>query len=860
MKNLILIDAHALIHRCFHALPNLTTPQGEPIGAVYGTAVILLKIIKELKPNYLIACFDLAEPTFRHEKFLEYKAQRPKTPEELSSQFSKVKKLLEVLGIKYLEMPGFEADDLIGSLVEKFKKEELKIIIVTGDLDTLQLVENEKVVVYTMKKGIQETIIYDEKAIKERFHLSPSQLIDFKALKGDPSDNIPGIKGIGEKSAIELLKLFGNLENLYQSIEKKDPSFNSLIKKIKPKILKALQEQKEQAFFSKYLATLRRDIPLDLELKDIEFSGLAKEKVIPLFQEWRFESLLSRLGEKPTLSFPQIQISFNQLKEEEFAEFLKEISEGEEIIIFFEENSLEIFAKGKLMTLSSITHFPQLKEILENPKIFKIGYDLKNLYKYLASFGWQLKGIKGDSKIWQWLLNSEIKEWDLERIWRKIFQTPLPAQPKAISLFLIKNWQEKKLKELELEKLSEKIEMPLIPILAKMEMKGIKIDFSYFQELKAKINQEIKNLEEKIYQLVGWEFNINSPKQLAEVIFEKLKISNRGLKRTPKGLTSTQEIQLLKIKDTHPAISLILQHRELSKIKNTYLETLPKLVDENNRLHTHYNQIGTATGRLSSDNPNLQNIPTQGEWGKALRRGFIAEEKNLFLAFDYSQIELRLAAYLSQDEKMLKIFQENQDVHLLTAAEIFNTDPEKVTPEMRRQAKTLNFGVLYGMGPRTFAETTGLPLKEAQKFIEEYYRDFSGIKIWQEKILKEARETGLIKTLTGRIRWVPDLISPQQKYRHLAERITLNFPIQGLAADLIKKAMIEIDQILEKEKLTEKVFLLLQIHDELIFEVEEDVLEKAEKTIKEIMENVFPLTVPLKVNSSWGKNLAELKD
>lgn len=860
MKKLVLIDAQALIHRCFHALPNLTTPQGEPIGAVYGTAVILLKMIKELAPDYLVACFDLPEPTFRHEKFLEYKAQRPKTPSELSSQIPKVKRLLEAFGIKYLEMAGFEADDLIGSLVEKFKKEEdLKIIIVTGDLDTLQLVEEEKVVVYTMKKGIQETIIYDEKMVKERFELSPSQLVDFKALKGDPSDNIPGIKGIGEKNAIEILKTFDNLENLYQILEKEDSSQNPLLKKIKPKILEALKEQKDQAFFSKYLASLRKDLPLDCQLEDLAFSGLKKEKIVPLFQEWRFESLLNRLGEKPHSS-SQPTISFQQLREEQLKEFLESLSEGEEIVLFFEEEKLEIFSQGKLLVLSQIQNFPQLKSLLENPSILKFGYELKELYKYLALRNWSLKGIKGEAKIWQWLINSEIKEWTLEKIWQKIFKTPLPSQPKAVSLFLIKNWQEKKLKELGLEKLSEEIEMPLIPILAQMELKGIKLDLDYFEELKEKVDQEIKNLEEKIFGLIGKKFNLNSPKQLREFIFKELKIPSSGLKKTSKGSISTKEDQLKKIQSAHPLIPLILQHRELSKLKNTYLETLLKLADQNARVHTHYNQTGTATGRLSSDNPNLQNIPLQGEWAKALRKGFIPEKGYLFLAFDYSQIELRLTAHLSQDEKLLEIFQKDQDVHLLTAKEIFNLPLEKITPEMRRQAKTLNFGILYGMGARAFAEAANLSLKEAQKFIEEYYRDFQGVKKWQEEILKEAQEKGFVKTLTGRIRWVPDIVSFQRKYRQLAERVALNFPIQGLAADLIKKAMIAVEEALEKEKLKDRVHLLLQIHDELIFEVKEEVLSQAEKIIKEKMEGVFPLSVPLKVNSSWGKNLAELKD
>jgi len=848
---LILIDSHALIHRCFHALPNLTTPKGEPIGAVYGTIRILLKIIREFKPDYLAACFDLAEPTFRHKEYKEYKATRPKTDENLIPQFDKVRQFFDAAHIKHFEIPGYEADDLIGTLVKKFSNEkDLKIIILTGDLDTLQLVDDDKVVVYTMKKGIQDTIIYNEKEIVERYGLNPKQLIDFKALKGDPSDNILGVKGIGEKTAIELIKHFGSLENLYQKIESENFQASPEAKFIKPKTLNCLLDQKEQAFFSKYLTTLNCDAPLDVTLADLKFNGLNKESLIPLFKEWRFESLLNQLSPENQLTNTLDNAALRPSLQWQPIEKLNNLSPQTEALINLSDN-IELCVNDQFFSLpKNQNSFSQIQNIS------LIGYDLKNVAKQLNNYNLNLTH---DIKIAQWLINSELKEYSLQRIWQIIFKTPLPNENVLTIIKKIKNEQVKKIEELSLKNVFHEIEMPLINVLAKMEHIGIKIDPDHFHQLSQELDHELQKLEKEIFELSGTRFNVNSPKQLSEVLFQKLNLSNKHLSKTATGLLSTRENELTKIKDLHPVIGKILQYRELMKLKSTYLEPLPHLMDENCRIHTTYNQTGTATGRLSSENPNLQNIPMEGDLAKKIREGFIAEKGYQFVGFDYSQIELRIAATLSDDPKMKEAFLNDEDIHALTAAEINNTSIDKVTPAMRRQAKTLNFGVLYGMGAKSFSETAQIPKEQAKKFIEEYYHDFANIKEWQEKTLAEARQTGCVRTLTGRIRWVWDLVSGNQKYRSLAERAAINFPIQGLAADIIKTAMIRINNFLQKENAEADIRLILQIHDELVFEVKENKVEWTKKNILPLMEQNEFLSVPLKAQCHTGKTLADLK-
>jgi DNA polymerase I len=865
MKTLVIIDANALIHRCFHALPPLTTPKGEPIGAVYGTVNIILKMMRELNPTHIAACFDLGEPTFRHEEYKAYKGKREKTPEDLGPQFAATKKLFDAFGVQHFEKSGFEADDLIGALSEKFKKEADKILIVTGDLDTLQLVEDEKVMVYTMKKSWQETTIYDEKAVKERFELLPNQMTDFKGIKGDPSDNIPGVLGIGEKGAITILKKYGSLENLYKEME--DPLFDPP-KEIKAGTIKKLREQKEQAFFSKYLATIRKDITLDVSLDDLEFRGFNPDKIVPLFEEWRFDSLIPRL--KMTISADNKEQITETRKENNKSEItisqnnldsLNTIKNGDGITLYDLGNDLEILWDHKISIIDFKSDELQLiKPILESSEIKKAGWQLKELFKKLKKLDIELNGFNHDIKIAAWVLNSEVRDYSIEKTYQRIFRETLPInEQKTIIVRKISEFQEKKIVESQLENVFYNIEMPLIPVLAQMETNGIELDTAHFQKLSQEITTEIVELEKEIHKIAESDFNISSPKQLSEILFTKLGIPTKGLKKTPGGVISTQETELNKMADKHPIIPLILKHRELMKLKNTYIDPLPELADAEKRIHTNYNQTGTATGRLSSDNPNLQNIPAQGEWAKKIREGFVCDKEKVLISLDYSQIELRIAAALSQDKKMTQAFKDGKDIHSLTASEINNIPLDKITPEMRRQAKVLNFGVLYGMGSRAFSQEAGLSKEKAANFIEEYYHDFVGIKQWQEKIINEGQSIGYIHTLTGRKRWVLDLASQNQKYRAMAERAAINFPIQGLAADIIKLAMIEINKTLKTKGLDENIKMLLQVHDELIFEVYKNYSEKARELIDKIMENAFKLdSVEIKADSKIGKNLAEL--
>lgn len=777
MQKLILIDSHALIHRVYHALPPLKTKHGEPINAVYGFASILLKILNDLKPDYLAAAFDLAEPTHRHIEFKDYKVHRPKTPDDLVSQFLKVKKILTAFNIPVFEKTGFEADDIIATLIKKIKekKEKLKVIIVSGDLDLLQLVD-EDVEVYTLKKGITETAIYDMAAVKNRYGLEPKQLVYYKSLKGDSSDNIPGIKGIGEKTAVNLIKEFKSLDNLYKNLD----SLKN--KKIKEK----LEAGKDDACLSFALVSLRYDAPVDFNVSDCQMS-YNKNSVLKIFEEFEFYSLIKRL------SVRQADL--------------------------FNSNFLDVKSAGSKKT--------------DNLKSFDIE----------------------DFKIAAYLINPGQEDYSLERLaYAEGFSVEIGKEQE-----LALNLKEKYfslIKQDGLEKVFYEIELPLKPILRKMEETGVKADIEYLKKLNQRLDEEINEIEKEIFELAGKIFNINSPIQVSEVLSQLLPENKFG--KTKTGKISTDSRYLEKIADLNPIINLILQYRECIKIKNTYVENLIVAADDNNRIHTSYSQIGTATGRLTSQNPNLQNLPKSGDWGNALRFGFIAESGYKLVSFDYSQLELRLAAHLSDDENLISAFKNRQDIHRLTAAKIKNIPLEAVDDEMRQQAKIFNFGILYGMGKKSLAEEAKLPLKEAENFISEYFKNFPFLVRFIEDAKDEARQMGKVRTLFGRLRNIEDIDSLDWRLKSQAERAAVNFKIQGLNADIIKLAMIKIADdfnLLDKNNI---VRMLLQIHDELIFEIKEEEAENVSLKIKNIMENIISLKVPLEVNVKKGKNLAEL--
>ena len=854
-KLLVLIDANALLHRAFYALPPLTTEKGELVNAVYGFLSVLLKVFNELKPDYVLCAWDKKAPTFRHRIYKEYKATRQKAPIELYKQIPRIKQVLKAFNIPLYEVNGYEADDIIGTLSKKAK---INNIIVTGDLDALQLID-EDTKVYTLRKGVQDTIIYDEKETEKRFGIKPKQLIDFKALKGDPSDNIPGVAGIGEKTAINLIKEFGNIENLYQNINSP---------KIRDRYRKLLKEQKSKAFLSKKLAKIVCDIPLKIDWKKAKLKTYNRDKVVKLFQELEFKSLIKRL---PKTSKPE-QINLFEKKEskkykfvkskKEFNNFLNKLNKVKTFVFYLEKKGMSFVFPEEIYYLSS-DYLDKLKPIFENKKIEKYGYDLKKSRLVLAEKKINLTNAKFDIKIASYLLNPT-GNFDLEDIIFRELGREIPKLEerklvcfKADLVSQLKERLEKKLKRnKKIYQLFQEIEMPLIEVLSQMETVGIKIDLPYFKKLSQDFKKSINVLEKEIYRLAGTKFNLSSPKQLSKILFTKLKLPTEEIKKTTTGY-STGAGELFKLRKKHPIIILIEQYRELAKLKTTYIDTLPKLANSNNRVHTTFNQTGTVTGRLSSSNPNLQNIPVKTEMGRKIRKAFIAEKGYKFLSADYSQIDLRILAHLSQDNQMLEAFKKNEDIHTQTASQIFGIERKKITPEMRRVAKTINFGIVYGMSPFGLSQRLDIETEKAKNYIDKYFEKHIGIAIYIKKTIEEARKRGYVETLFGRRRYLPGLNSESLQVRASAERMAINMPIQGTTADIIKIAMNKIysQLVIGNPKLR----ILVQIHDELLFEIKEDEIINYSQKIKEIMENVYQLKIPLKVDLKVGNNWQEMK-
>ncbi len=838
MKRLILIDGNALVHRAFHALPPLTSPRGIVTNAVFGFSSILLKTIKDLKPDYIAAAFDLAAPTFRHKEFAEYKIQRERAPDELYNQIPLVKDVLNAFGVPVYEKQGYEADDLIGTLATETKKnKDVQVIIATGDLDTLQLVEGEKVVVFTLKKGVSDTVIYDERAVMARYGLKPGQLNDYRGLKGDPSDNIPGVPGIGEKTAADLIQKFGNLDGLYKFLKGQESETKN---KISDKLAEKLLENKEGAYFSKQLSTLVTDLDTDFSLEKADWrKNMDQSKIETLFKDLGFNSLLKRLQ----------QIG---LPEQSAMAFEKETPDTERPNFDPDKNNIYITDASDKKTQENTT---------ANPDAVLIGHDLKNLFKFLIGRGVHIKNRIFDTKIAAYLLNPDLREYDFDKMYYLEFKETPSKDPvkKPAYLWKLKEHFWEKIKSANLIKIFEDIEMPLIRVLAEMELNGIKIKTGILKKLLVSTNKELAKLESKIYKFAGASFNINSPSQLGEILFSKLQIKGR-VRRTGGGAMSTAAPELEKLRDEHPIIDLILQYRELQKLKTTYIEPFPLLVDKSDgRLHTTYNQTGTSTGRLASQDPNLQNIPIRTELGQEFRKAFVAEKGYRLVSLDYSQIELRIVAHIAQDEKMIEAFRNGEDIHTRTAAEIFEVVPEKVTKEMRRQAKVLNFGIIYGMGPVGFARAAGVDRQRAREFITKYLDDFSGVARYMEKTKEEARSDGFVETLFGRRRHLLDIYSTIPQVQAQAERMAINHPIQGTAADLMKMAMIRAYDFIHKNLKEGEAKMLLQVHDELVCEVKEELVVPIASELKKIMESVYRLDVPLIVDVKYGNNWQEIE-
>lgn len=778
-KTLILLDSHAILHRAYHALPDFVSSKGEPTGALYGLSTMIMRIIKDLKPDYVVGCFDLPQPTFRHEAYDAYKAGRAKAEDDLVSQIKRARDVFAALGIPAYELPGFEADDLLATIVEQMKNEKnLRIIIASGDMDTLQLVDDERVLVYTLKKGLNDTILYDEKAVVARFGFEPKLLPDYKGLRGDPSDNIIGIKGIGEKTATTLITTFGTIEEMYKKLKKDPKAFAKA--GLTPRIIKLLEDNEEEALFSKTLATVRRDAKITFELpKKVWRETIEPAKAEALFTELDFRTLRERLHELLGTATTQQQL----LKVEE--------QEAYDPTDFKR-------AQVALWLLNSDLTTPSLEDMLE--------YTHKKNFKDAFADLEALVGKQGLGSVYR------------------------------------------------------DIELPIISIIENAQKYGIVVDTKYFDQLSKTYHKELDKLIAKIYKQVGEEFNINSPKQLGEMLFDKLGLAAKGLKKTEGGARSTRESELEKLKDLHPVIGEILSYRELQKLLSTYIDNLPRLVGEDGRLHTTLNQAGTTTGRMSSSNPNLQNIPVRGEMGNAIRSGFIAPAKSTLLAFDYSQIEMRVLAVLSEDEHLIEIFRTGEDVHTSVASRVFKVKEKDVTAEMRRKAKVINFGIVYGMGVNALKDNLGSTRAEAQEFYDHYFATFPKIAKYFEEVKERAKKDGYTTTYYGRRRFFAGLRSPIQFIRASAERMAMNAPLQGTAADIIKIAMKRAHDGLAAAGLLGKAHLLLQIHDELLFEVEEGAVEKARTIIEEAMEHAAELPVPTTVSVKKGSRWGEMKD
>jgi DNA polymerase-1 len=917
---LIIVDGNALIHRSFHALPpTLRTKNGLLVNAVYGFTSFLLKAINEFHPEYVVLTLDKKGPTFRHEAYADYKATRVKAPDELYEQIPLVKKIATAFNIPIFELSGYEADDLIGSICDQTKDEKnLERIIITGDLDTLQLVD-DKTKVYTMSRGLSDSVLYDASQVRERYGLRPDQIIDYKALRGDPSDNIPGVKGIGEKTASELLIEFTDLDGVYKAVAKNSS-------KIKPRIIELLKTYKDNAYLSRQLATINLAAPIKFSLHDIEFSSFDLEKVMAVFSKFEFKSLLVKVKElrdkinkdhgkimetessgklNPSPSQGAAKFLRNtkdfsyQLVDDDkkFSSFLKKLKLQKTFTLDTETSGLDPITAELLgisfswkegeayFVLANKKRLEELRPILENKKVKKCGHNIKFDWRVLKNQGVNLNGLYFDTMIASYLLNPSNRQHNLDSLvftelgFEKISKANLadtqPEQltidfkgldPEKLSLYscedadftnrLVKIFA-KRMKEEGLTELFEKIEMPLIPVLGEMENNGIKMEIAPLQKLDKEVGDKLADLEKAIYKSAKVKFNINSTKQLKEVLFEKLAIPTDNLKKTKTGF-STAEDELAKMQDLHPIIPLLQSYRELNKLQTTYLGALPKMINpKTSRIHTSFNQTIAATGRLSSTEPNLQNIPTRTEEGQKIRTAFVAAPGYKLVSFDYSQIELRLAAHMSGDQKMIKAFKEKEDIHTATAAEINGVKLEEVTKKMRREAKAVNFGLIYGQGPHGLSQGAGIPYWQASEFIKKYFSAYPGIKKMMDNSIKEARSKLYAITLFGRKRPLAEINSSIPMVRKSAERMAINTPIQGTAADLIKMAMVKIAELIQGHG--GEIRLLLQVHDELIFEIKTDKIEAYAPKIRNIMQEGLKLRVPILVDENSGDNWGELK-
>ena len=891
---LYIIDGHSLLYKAFFAIRGLSTRSGIPTNGVYGFAQMLLRVIRESKPVYLCVTFDSKAPTFRQDLYPEYKANREVMPDDLQMQIPYVYKMLDALKIKYLTMDGYEADDIIATLVSHAETKGWETRVVTADKDLFQIVSTQTHILRFGKNEIEE---FDPPAVKEKMGVGPEQIADLLGLTGDTSDNIPGVPGIGPVTATKLLKDFGTLENIINHAPRIENQ------KWREKIMNNM----ENARLSRQLATVKKDIPFNLDIQSLTYTIQITPEVKALFEELEFRTLLSSLGETKKEESDRARKTYYRILRtaEELKAYIYEASRSEILAIDTETTSSDPFrcqlvgvsmsfkpgeavyipighresvAGGNQISLKEMVRI--LSPVLKSPDVKKCGHNIKYDIHVLRKVGLEIENIFFDTMLSSYLLNPDKTSHGLKTLVPEELDIPmrpitslLGAGKNSITMDMVPvqdagdyacldadatlqlmYHNDPKLKAEKLDHLFSALEIPLIPVLAEMERSGIAIDAAYFKNLSLQTKMELEKLESECYEIVGHPFNLNSPRQVSSILFEEIKLT--PMKKGKMGY-STDVTVLQALSKVHSLPMKLLEYRKYEKLLTTYIDVLPRQINpETGRIHTSYIQTGTATGRLSSRDPNLQNIPVRTPQGREIRAGFVPGYKDWFLlSADYSQIELRILAHLSGDETLIKAFQKGEDIHELTAIKIFGCIKDFITSEMRDAAKTINFGVIYGMSAHRLANDLDIPRTSAKKFIDDYFKTYSGVKSWIDHTIEEAREKGYVTTLLGRKRYVPDLRSSNKNIRAAAERIAVNTPIQGTSADMIKKAMIRIHHRLKKEGLSSK--LLIQVHDELIFEVPDKEIEILKPLVTEEMEGALPLRVPVKVGIKIGANWAE---
>lgn len=881
MDKLVLIDGNSIAFRAFFALPLLKSRQGTYTNAVYGFTMMLMKVLEEEKPSHVLVAFDAGKFTFRHRDYKDYKGKRDKTPGEFSEQIPLIKRLLDAFGIRHFELEQYEADDIIGTLARQAEGAGIAVTIVTGDKDLLQLV-SDRVHLLMTKKGVSDADRYDLHRIEERYGLKPEQIIDLKGLMGDPSDNIPGIPGVGEKTALKLLHQYGSVEKVLDNID------NLPGKKLKERVA----ENRRDALLSKELATIFCEVPLDFGINDLKYEGYDTGRVTPILKELEFKSLLERIGGSDAKEKPGAteEIAVEMVSPEETRNWDEWLSQDG--LALFVEMSDENYHRAEVLAVAlsdgkkqlflewgTAREWPSFRRWLQDPDRTKVCYDVKATGVALKHQGLETDGFAWDILLSSYLINASESGHELSEIVDRKWGGGLPDDDavygkgvkrrrpegkelaehlarKARAIHRLQPVLEEELKENGLDSLYFDLELPLARVLAKMEWQGVQVDRERLQSLGEELQVRLDELTEKIYDLAGAKFNINSPKQLGEILFDKLGLP--VLKKTKTGYSTSADV-LEKLAPQHEIVEEILHYRQVGKLISTYVEGLLKEIDgETGKIHTRFNQAITATGRLSSTDPNLQNIPIRLEEGRRIRQVFVSsEEEWLMLSADYSQIELRVLAHLSGDENLMEAFQKELDVHTKTAMDVFGVSADKVTPWMRRHAKAVNFGIVYGISDYGLSQNLNISRKEAGEFIQRYFDSYPGVKRYMEDIVRQAKKDGYVTTMLHRRRDLPEINSRNFNRRSFAERTAMNTPIQGTAADIIKKAMVEMDSMLEKEGFRAR--LLLQVHDELIFEAPAEEMEALDNLVRRVMENAVKLSVPLQVDINTGKTWYEAK-